>query len=140
MSNEIHKVYVVTEGEYSDYRILGVFSTEDLAKEYCGDFCTIEEYELDAAGKEEKFVQSYLAWVNLETGMLSGKEEGVCIAIGDKRETHVGVSVWPSENPKWGNVTVRSFVSQDHANKVAIEKRQEWLRTKSTRLGAVHCE
>lgn len=44
------KIYVVTAGEYSDYRIEAVFSTEEKAYEYVQqngtDFC-IEEYNLD---------------------------------------------------------------------------------------------
>lgn len=48
------KVYVVTEGEYSSYHILAVFSSRKLAQEYietvrnhCWDDVRIEEYELD---------------------------------------------------------------------------------------------
>ena len=42
-------VYVVTEGDYSDYRICGVFSTRAMADDYVrggyGD--SVEEYEVD---------------------------------------------------------------------------------------------
>lgn len=45
-----NKVYIVTEGEYSDYRIKAVFSTREKANEYVQqngtDFC-IEKYDLD---------------------------------------------------------------------------------------------
>ena len=30
----MEKVYIVTDGDYSDYRIVAVFSTEEKAKEY----------------------------------------------------------------------------------------------------------
>nr|WP_296955237.1 hypothetical protein [uncultured Mediterraneibacter sp.] len=49
------KVYIVTEGEYSDYHIVGVFATREAAEKYCavhgnysvyGDPINIEEYEL----------------------------------------------------------------------------------------------
>lgn len=42
------KVYIVVDGEYSDYHICQVFKTEELANKYiqeCGG--DIEEYELD---------------------------------------------------------------------------------------------
>ena len=29
------KVYIVTEGEYSDYHIVGVFATREAAEKYC---------------------------------------------------------------------------------------------------------
>jgi hypothetical protein len=30
-------IYIVTEGEYSDYRILAVFDKREYAEEFCGD-------------------------------------------------------------------------------------------------------
>ena len=42
------KVYIVTEGEYSDYGIIGVFSTKDKAEKFVEEFGgDIEEYGLD---------------------------------------------------------------------------------------------
>ena len=44
------KIYIVTKGEYSDYRIDSVFSTEDLAKEYLdgkSDDYRMEVYNID---------------------------------------------------------------------------------------------
>jgi hypothetical protein len=44
------KIYIVSSGEYSDYRINKVFSTEVLAKEWVGKFTdryAIEEHDLD---------------------------------------------------------------------------------------------
>ena len=50
------KVYVLTRGEYSDYHIIGVYSTREKAQEVCDVMCgngtiydapQIEEYELD---------------------------------------------------------------------------------------------
>ena len=39
-------IYIVTEGEYSDYRILAVFDKREYAEEFCGDdsWRGIEEY------------------------------------------------------------------------------------------------
>lgn len=44
------KIYIVTEGEYSDYHICAVFSTREKAEEYVQSHGTdygIEEYDLD---------------------------------------------------------------------------------------------
>jgi hypothetical protein len=45
------KVYVVTDGDYSDYHIVSVFSTGEKAKEFIEKMCKegiIEEYDIDA--------------------------------------------------------------------------------------------
>ena len=64
------KVFIVTSGEYSDYGIDRVFSTEEKAKEwvdvitsmYDGNY-NIEQYELDAPIPERKeylFFEAYI--------------------------------------------------------------------------------
>ena len=64
------KVFIVTSGEYSDYGIDRVFSTEEKAKEwvdvitsmYNGNY-NIEQYELDAPIPERKeylFFEAYI--------------------------------------------------------------------------------
>lgn len=46
---EVRKVFVVTQGDYSDYHILAVFSTREKAEEYAqAREAEIEEFELDA--------------------------------------------------------------------------------------------
>ena len=66
----MRKVYIVTSGEYSDYGIDRVFSTEEKAKEwvevitsmYGGNY-NIEQYELDAPIPERKeylFFEAYI--------------------------------------------------------------------------------
>ena len=48
------RIYVVTKGEYSNYRIVALFSTEERADEYVSElnqdayaYARVEEYELD---------------------------------------------------------------------------------------------
>ena len=66
----MNKVYIVTSGEYSDYGIDRVFTTEEKAKEwidvitsmYNGNY-NIEQYELDAPIPERKeylFFEAYI--------------------------------------------------------------------------------
>lgn len=68
------KVWLVTQGEYSDYRVLGAFSTQEKAEAYVaahnetasrtcsadgtvrlgyGSECSVEEYPLDAPAPEQ---------------------------------------------------------------------------------------
>ena len=64
------KVYIVTSGEYSDYGIDMVFSTEEKAKEWVdvitsmyGGYYDIEPYELDAPipkREEYLFFEAYI--------------------------------------------------------------------------------
>ena len=59
MDNE-NKVYIVTSGSYSDYRIECVFSTREKAEEYLqyhDDEYRIEKYAID-----EEFVRSEGEW------------------------------------------------------------------------------
>jgi hypothetical protein len=55
------KIYVITAGEYSDYGIVRIFSTEIGAKNWIGpltDRYRIEEYNLDD-DSDKRFVSSY---------------------------------------------------------------------------------
>lgn len=66
----MRKVYIVTSGEYSDYGIDRVFSTEEKAKEwvdvitsmYGGNY-DIEQYELDAPIPERKEYMFFKAYI-----------------------------------------------------------------------------
>lgn len=57
-------IYVLTDGIYSDYHIIGVFSSEEAGEkakaEFGGDF---EEYNLDELGKEGRL--PYYVHMNL---------------------------------------------------------------------------
>jgi hypothetical protein len=64
--SEPQKIYAVTEGDYSDYRVLALFTSEELAKQHTeeadlpGDFCPeekkIEEFYLYDRPPEMKTV------------------------------------------------------------------------------------
>ena len=45
MGKDTKKIYLVTRGEYSDYRILGAYSTEQKAQEYVTKHSSGDEYE-----------------------------------------------------------------------------------------------
>jgi hypothetical protein len=75
MSND--KIYIATSGEYSDYTILGVFSSEENAKLIHGnDYdVSIEEYELDTfVDLAKKGYKNYQVILNYETGDVESAE------------------------------------------------------------------
>ena len=60
-------IFVLTKGEYSDYRITGVFSSKELAEaakakmtegkdNYHAGYNDLEEYELDELGKDNRWM------------------------------------------------------------------------------------
>ena len=75
------KVFIVTSGEYSDYGIDRVFSTEEKAKEwvdvitsmYNGNY-NIEQYELDAPIPERKEYLFFEAYIENNTIIKSNFE------------------------------------------------------------------
>ena len=77
----MRKVYIVTSGEYSDYGIDRVFSTEEKAKEwvdvitsmYNGNY-NIEQYELDAPIPERKEYLFFEAYIENNTIIKSDLE------------------------------------------------------------------
>jgi len=52
MENKI--IYVVTQGEYSDYHIKGVYESKELAEEIYGVGCDIEEWTLNTDINEHR--------------------------------------------------------------------------------------
>lgn len=113
------KIYVVTSGEYSDYHIDAIVSTKELAKIYCnGSESDIEEWEMDGeVGKECRVVYRC---------QMPG---GDCwtyshFDLPTKRTPDEPISEYGS------GFVADSYVSQEHARKLAIEEWQKRLREK----------
>lgn len=122
------KVYVATKGEYSDYRIVGVFSTQDKADECISKLerpTSVIEYEVDemASAKE---IPVYRCYIELTA-------DGKLVDLGSMEEFRAPRSVEVETYPASQRIYVSSAVSREHAEKVAIEKRQEWLRNQTRR-------
>lgn len=108
---EERKIYIVTEGEYSDYSIDRVFSTREKAEEYVdsvGYDTQIEEYDIDAP--------------------IERKTQVFCISFGlDKKEAkYVYLSRNPYENlirfrQPFLDIYVKSD-SRERAIKIASER------------------
>lgn len=125
------KVYLVSRGTYSDYEILGVFSTNARAQEYIdnraradrGGGCGIKTYVLDEGLKE----RLYMVWstsIELSTGALISRGTTALTPRQrwglPKSETYL--------DGEARVVTARSHKSAAHALKLAVEVRQAWLR------------
>ena len=122
-------VYVVTSGSYSDYGIETVFSTREAAEAYIAegekltysDYNKIEEWPVD---ERAGFIMRpyWLVWM-MKDGSTENTRELEALAAPTARSGEVG------EIGNWG-FQAESFVSAEHALKLAAEARQEWLRKK----------
>ena len=105
------KIYVLTEGDYSDYHIVGVYSTSELAQEAQTLYpdSGIEEYDLDDIPEHPP---GMLAWgVNIEDSDI------VYTYLSDPQEC-------PSERDCLNGVYAVNCwaVDEEHANKIALDK------------------
>jgi hypothetical protein len=132
-----NKVYIVTAGDYSDYYICGVFSSEEKAK-VCvedtpdGDY-KIEEYSVDTMPKQI-FRERYSVYIDVN-GNEDGKGSCYVENITEIADEHLrGRSQFIKDyvslkrpHPVTGFCGY-SYESKDHAFKLAVECRQAWLR------------
>ena len=130
MMNTSKKVYVVTNGSYSEYAIEGIFSTRELAEAYVqkAKRGTIEEWVVD---EQQDVIQRPYWQVNValpsgEISALNFREQPTAIVRPHQRADVYG-------ERSLNRIKVLSYVSLEHARKVAVEKYQEYLRTKPLR-------
>ena len=123
------KVYVLTSGLYEEYRIEGVFSTREnceaaRAKFEGAELHDPQEYECDELMKPE-YKMVYGAKIDLETGEISsGWKSGPRLTDPEVCTVQVhGVRSWLPNA-----IYVDSPVSASHAEKVAVQQREQWLR------------
>ncbi len=112
-------VFIVTSGDYSDYGIEAVFSTEALAKEYVAQSngADIETWHVDEQ-RDARKVMVFNCYLR-EDGDLLTKYESLEMATGEFTEASKTLN---------NNFVGRSSVSYDHALKLAAEFRQSHLR------------
>ena len=121
------KVFLVTRGDYSDYRVCAVFSDEKLAQKYIDSFnltydeFKIEEYELDIYKNELR--------ENYKPFFLRMTKEGNCTEIRIQKESYsfedgkidIGFD-------KDKNMYISIFAKDEkHAIKIANEKRAQLI-------------
>jgi len=118
-TNAMKTIYVLTEGSYSDYHIVGVYSTKELAEEAQSlhDCAEIEEYQLDNI---PKYPPGMVAWhVRITRGE---------IWFGDSWQTNPFDDKVPSEEEYSyadgsSHYVVKCWATdKEHAEKIALDK------------------
>lgn len=150
------KVYLVTSGCYSDYGVVGAFSTKELAETFLngaedkGYGYRIEDYDLD--NQTECIRRYWECCILLDSstrtdcfiygepgpflaGAIYNERSDVRVAPVDVRvqEPQPAVSTLYCHFGKDSSEQLRciwrcSYVSKEHAQKLAVEARQKWLR------------
>lgn len=81
MTDQSRKVYLATSGEYSDYRVLHVFTREEDAREYkLGE--DVEERELHDGPVEVR------VWHSLDWRSWTPEKQGSAYVVGNPDEEH----------------------------------------------------
>jgi hypothetical protein len=121
------KVYILTAGVHSDYRIVATFSTRELAEEakkFCGDDDPeIEEYELDSLQIPDH-PPGHTAW----TVSIGIKESGL-LWIRQANILERDFTFTPSSEfqPLSGYYVVECWArDEEHAKKIALDKYYQW--------------
>lgn len=127
-------VYVLTVGEYSDYRILGVFSSLDMAEKFKTnnpnyEDATPEVWTID--GQSEYRQRPYWdALIYIKDGRIDKNamsERGYIWGELAPQEATTR-SIDHTFHDVYDFVRASSYVSYDHAEALAIETRQKILR------------
>ena len=148
--DESPKCYLVTSGSYSDYSVNAVFLTREEAEAYrleCIEACRrvgevgeVRWHEWNDVAEMplgrpsgERLRDQWHARIDLVSGrmlpprphlnpkgMAAPSLRSDPCPIRDRRHTHLL------------EVDRTSYVSQEHAEKLCVESRQEWLRLKAT--------
>ena len=116
-------IYVVTAGSYSDYHIEAVFTDKEEATRWAKE-AKAEVEELDSEIHCREIMRMYwLATINKNGEQINKNYQSQEMALTTLRGNG-GIT------RLYGEVHFRgkSYESQEHAVKLAIEARQEWLR------------
>lgn len=127
------KVYMVTSGEYSDYGVCGVFSSMEKAQEYMGrpeQFNDVKELEVDSVPPR---VWKQMWTVDLDykgdlTHYYDNRQESRWQEFEEDPGRGSSRAWGPSYDNRGPTFFATSYVSWDHALKLAIECRQKALR------------
>lgn len=124
------KVWLVTAGDYSDYHVVGVFSTEEKAKAYAALTLDsdVEESELDPGDGCEIKKPHWKVWRSLPSSLGLEPNDPGKISLEITGPHSDGLLVPPGSRAAYHNGSVVSFVDRQHARKVWQEQEQAQLR------------
>lgn len=122
-------IYVLTEGEYSDYRIVALYSTLELAQaaqKHCPD-SRIEEYELDAI-KIPEHPPGYTAWiVSINTKINSIYYVGQADSLFGHFEPKEVYYEGGGHDGELNTLQVHCWArNEEHSRKIALDKFYQW--------------
>lgn len=131
---EKREIYIITVGEYSDYHIDACFLDKEKAERYleqaklvnCYDGARLEVYILNEG--QEKVVRKYWSSkIDVLTGKITENEETFYEwADQSERGEYTNFEKLGTYIPT--ELYSNSYISSEHANKLAIEARQNFLR------------
>jgi hypothetical protein len=112
-------VYILTEGDYSAYHIIGVYSTKELAEkvQFVYDDSIIEEFALDDVPDYPPGMKGWFVRI------IDGKPDELC-----SHQTTPECATIPSENEykyytgETGYFVYCWAVDKEHAEKIALDK------------------
>jgi hypothetical protein len=126
-------IYVITQGEYSDYHIVCVFDDENMAQAYVDKFkfeeYYLEKYELNSeAGRLENPLIPYKIFIDKD-GVVDGDRgvhEGVMLDDDDMIDFFTDSSWYIDKRPT--RLIIRCYAKDiDHAVKIANERRIQYI-------------
>lgn len=127
-------IYVVTAGEYSEYRVCGIFSTRENAEKYMrafpkpgySSYNDIEEYELDQYIREiDRGLLPFWIRMYRDGEVIEVRQEDF---FGNNKEVHwMTGGYWGPKQP-WANFYVWAK-NREAAIKIANERRIKDLAT-----------
>lgn len=123
----LEEVFIVTEGEYSDYGIVAVFLTREEAEDFLYSahkrVANIETWKIGLPKDGSMYRTVYNVFLDLVTGDELTAHRHESIELRPENWSYV----WRNRSDK-PYVGARSLVSFDHALKLAAEGRQRVLR------------
>lgn len=123
----MNKVFVVTEGSYSDYKIMGVFDSKEKAELFVSSFYgDIEEYEINPY--DEQLSNGYKSYeVHMDRNG-STEEYGVGCGNGKPNDNYFADNYADNKIHMVANMWAKD---EKHAIKIANERRAEYLANNS---------
>jgi hypothetical protein len=128
MESRIMTVYIVTYGEYDDFGLEAVFSTQEKADTYIQEAGKYNRSSMEMIVDEYDGKVSTPIWssaINLEDGSQAWAPK--------EKPTYI---MWTKGQESEGQIIIdavacgMSSISLEHAHQVAVECRQEYLRNK----------
>jgi hypothetical protein len=121
-------IYVLTEGSYSDYHIVGVYSTKELAQESQSLYkdSQIEEYDLDNIPEHPPGMKAW--FVRIDDGKL---DDTYTHQVSPFYETIPREFEYEHPSGETSYFVYCWAVDKDHAEKIALDKYYQHRATKA---------